>query len=436
MKQEDDKWIKALRDRIDNYSEPVPKDVWASLEKELNIHPKAKLYPFRRWVAAAASVALVILSSVGLYLLFSPADEYMKNVAETISIEEPENLIVKQLEPDAVISIDNADMQKPATRIAQAKAPVMNKDQFETEETTISNNTLSEESATAEEANSEPVKDINRDDQQEPTEEVKNKLSITPETDYQWSLPAKKTKTKSNNWSATISMGNTLADANRTTSGFDMLYKTKEQGVLSPSNSPVLFPSEALAHSENSSSQTRKQVFLSTLNQDVESERKHKTPISFGLSVRYSLSERFAIETGLMYTKLASEIKSGTASAYYREESKLHYLGVPIKGSWAFLNKKHIMLYLSAGGAVEKAISAKMQVTDNNNKSSEENLDIDKLQWSISAALGAQYNISNHFGVYVEPGIVHYFDDGSPIETIRKEKPTNFNLQLGLRLTY
>lgn len=38
--------------------------------------------------------------------------------------------------------------------------------------------------------------------------------------------------------------------------------------------------------------------------------------------------------------------------------------------------------------------------------------------------------------MYVEPGISYYFDDGSPISTIYKEKPVNFNLNLGLRFTF
>jgi hypothetical protein len=38
--------------------------------------------------------------------------------------------------------------------------------------------------------------------------------------------------------------------------------------------------------------------------------------------------------------------------------------------------------------------------------------------------------------VYVEPGVSHYFDDGSKVETIRKESALNFTLQAGVRLMY
>ena len=61
---------------------------------------------------------------------------------------------------------------------------------------------------------------------------------------------------------------------------------------------------------------------------------------------------------------------------------------------------------------------------------------VDPVQLSVMGALGAQYNINRKVGVYVEPGIAYYFDDGSSVQTIRKENPCNFTLQAGLRLSY
>ena len=56
-------------------------------------------------------------------------------------------------------------------------------------------------------------------------------------------------------------------------------------------------------------------------------------------------------------------------------------------------------------------------------------------QWSLSAAAGAQFKITEKLGIYAEPGVVYYFDDGSNVNTIRKEHPFNFNIQLGVRFT-
>ena len=43
---------------------------------------------------------------------------------------------------------------------------------------------------------------------------------------------------------------------------------------------------------------------------------------------------------------------------------------------------------------------------------------------------------SRHVGFYIEPGMAYYFDDGSDIQTIRKEQPWLFALQAGFRLSY
>ena len=84
-------------------------------------------------------------------------------------------------------------------------------------------------------------------------------------------------------------------------------------------------------------------------------------------------------------------------------------------------------VYLTAGGAIEKCVYGKL---------GDEKQTVDPVQLSVLGALGAQYNLSRRWGLYVEPGISYYFDDGSKVQTIRKERPCSFTLQAGLRLTY
>ena len=37
-------------------------------------------------------------------------------------------------------------------------------------------------------------------------------------------------------------------------------------------------------------------------------------------------------------------------------------------------------------------------------------------------------------GIYIEPGVKHYFNNHSRVRNFFKDKPNNFNLQFGLRL--
>ena len=136
---------------------------------------------------------------------------------------------------------------------------------------------------------------------------------------------------------------------------------------------------------------------------------KHHQPISFGLSVRKGLAKGFSL------------------GEEQQIEQKLHYVGIPLRANWNFLDKKLVTLYVSGGGMVEKCVYGKL---------GSEKETVKPLQFSVSGAVGAQVNATKRLGIYVEPGVAYYFDDGSDIQTIRKENPFNFNIQAGIRLTY
>ena len=54
----------------------------------------------------------------------------------------------------------------------------------------------------------------------------------------------------------------------------------------------------------------------------------------------------------------------------------------------------------------------------------EENVKVKPLQWSLSAAAGAQFKITEKLGYFMRSReFVYYFDDGSNVNTIRKEHP-------------
>ena len=63
-------------------------------------------------------------------------------------------------------------------------------------------------------------------------------------------------------------------------------------------------------------------------------------------------------------------------------------------------------------------------------------MSIDKLQFSVVAAAGLQFNITDRFGIYAEPGMSYYFDNGSEVSTIYKDRPFNFDMKIGLRFSF
>ena len=61
---EDELWLKKIKDKLEDYSEPLPVAGWERLEKELSlsgtpITGSHRMMPFRRWAVAAAAVLLL-----------------------------------------------------------------------------------------------------------------------------------------------------------------------------------------------------------------------------------------------------------------------------------------------------------------------------------------------------------------------------------------
>ena len=172
---------------------------------------------------------------------------------------------------------------------------------------------------------------------------------------------------------------------------------------------------------------------------EVKTEYKHRLPVHIGVKVAYALNERLSIESGLTYTRLASDMKDGSQENYFTGEQKLNYVGIPFNVKYNIFAYKRLNLYGLAGVLAEKCVSgyvAEEYVINNATKKSE-TFDIDSkpLQISVNAAAGVQFNVLDNIGIYAEPGVSYHFDDGSSLQTIYKEKPLNFNLNFGVRYT-
>lgn len=171
----------------------------------------------------------------------------------------------------------------------------------------------------------------------------------------------------------------------------------------------------------------------------VKTEYKHRLPVRVGLNVAYRLTDRLSVESGVSYTRLSSDMKDGTKDNYSSGSQKLDYIGVPLNVKYRAFAYRRLSLYASAGLLTEKCVSGKTthEYVISGEKKKRETEDVAAKPWqlSVNAALGAQFDVLRNVGVYVEPGVSYYFDDRSPLSTIYKEKPLNFNLNLGVRYT-
>ena len=179
-------------------------------------------------------------------------------------------------------------------------------------------------------------------------------------------------------------------------------------------------------------------VLLMNNYQAVSTTSRHYLPVNVGFSLGWEFAPGFSLSAGVDYTCLVSDLSSGTDATRYETRQTLHYLGIPVTLEWSFVQRPRLRAYLYAGGQARKAVygtSSTRYVIDSAPwEPVIEKIGEAPLQWSAGAGAGVEYMLGDKVGLYAEPGLNYYFDNGSPVENVFKSRPLNFNLTLGLRL--
>ena len=91
--EEKELWMNKLKEKLADYSEPTPASGWERLEKELMPPVEKKIYPYRKWMMAAAAVILLaVVSSVSLYFLGTPAADEIRHIKTPVLASTPDAL--------------------------------------------------------------------------------------------------------------------------------------------------------------------------------------------------------------------------------------------------------------------------------------------------------------------------------------------------------
>lgn len=160
-----------------------------------------------------------------------------------------------------------------------------------------------------------------------------------------------------------------------------------------------------------------------------EEREYHERPFTIGLQVRYPLTRRLSLTSGLAYTRLKSQFTKVMKGSEVEQEQVLHDVGLPLGLQYQLLQFGHLIIYASADGQLDWNVSARMRVNGRQTDARR-----DRCQWSLGGSVGLSYALTPHVGLYVEPGIRHYLDNGSNIRNYFKDRPTNFSLQVGVQL--
>lgn len=151
----------------------------------------------------------------------------------------------------------------------------------------------------------------------------------------------------------------------------------------------------------------------------------HAQPFNIGFRFSYALNSVLALESGISYTYLRSNVLNLGAIPQVRQH--IHYLGVPIGVQLKLAEVNNFRFYTAANVQIDKMLLAKIE---------KEKLDTKAWQFSLQGRAGISYQITRHFSLFAEGGLGYYFDDNSRLHTFYKEHPLRFSLNSGIRINY
>lgn len=448
----DDKWLEVLQHRLEDYPVKPSDDLWQKIEKELETSPaqSARIVPL--WLKTVAAAAAVVLVGGASWMYFSRSLEVqnagtqktlLSNASSSANVPVQKGS-VKESIPAHHTGLDKAAPSRPAVLMARVReVPAVPDDKEEYETAAVPAASTGDTVATASTLyNKELMASVSPESSSLATDTPKNKAPeadkpVAKEKPENWydSLSDKdrtelaentfSNRSSGNRWSVSLTAMNGLPSVGGNIGGGGGM-------VSMMSDAPANLHPFGNSLSDEYILMNRPMVSDKQATFRTSSSVKHKIPVSYGTVVRYNLTERWGLESGLSYTMLSSSFSNEGGENGSSYEQNLHYLEVPLRVSYTFVNQRWFSLYAVGGGAVAKCIYAKVDESEGQDYSLGEK----PWQWSVSSAVGAQLNIVEHVGIYLEPGVGYYFNDNSSLRTVYKDHPWVFKLNFGFRLSY
>ncbi|WBV59372.1 outer membrane beta-barrel protein [Chryseobacterium camelliae] len=446
-------WLNDLRRKMEDHTEDVPDGLWDDIKNELFVEDKpensipvvmnddlkaqnkavSKLNhkPLLYRICGVAAV-ITLFFIVGRLLVFNGKKEFVnrtqtkENSSEKISYANESDENEKSLKIETVLqnmNLGNNFTEKTLNKTKSGEVVFLKNTDFKDQKY----NQESVESHYEQNIAQQQNKNTENPQVNEETEtyelltkeerERKKKLEETEKIKL-----AKNQDKKS--WMVGVLAGNTSSSSTQQFPGYATLNGTTI-------SLPEMWSSE---YEEN----PLMAILLANQNQKVDAKLKHKTPVTFGASVAKRIGKKWSVGTGVNYTRLSSDLTSGSESNFISSEQNVHYVGIPVQVNYNIIKKGAFTGYITGGGLIEKAVSGDIKtkyIVDGTVKEeSKEGISEKPVQMSVNTAAGLQLKVVKNIGIYAEPGVSYHFKDNSSLQTIYKEKPLNFNLKFGVRL--
>ena len=389
-----------FRSILEGAEEEVPASVWEGVSAGLDKAARGKVVAlwFRR-----AGIATVAAAAIAGMLLVLPED----NGADIVPGAEDSNMIAV-VENDPVIPADTAETAVPEMIYVAKAEPV--KFKAEAAEQAVQTETPAVDAGIPADTAEEPD---GTEDYHTSGQERKSDNNTGAETAAEWK----------DEWAEVEEPVRKKKNASFILSGLTGTNAAQNETVKDIFKRPDPNPGPATTGVTQTSTNSA-----------------YGIPVSFGAGVRIGLSSKWSIGAGVNYSMLSRKFygtytKVGAGGTIENSTSSdirntQHYIGIPVNAYYDIVDSRNVNFYAYAGGTVEKCISDKYSVLNTSIIHKEK---VDGLQWSANVGIGVGFKLSKHLGLYIDPSLRYYFDNGQP-HSIRSAQPLMLGFEVGLKL--
>lgn len=396
-----------MRSILENAQEEVPEGIWDAISEDLDKASRKKTVVLM-WRRAAAGVGIAAVLAVGVMLNHGRSDELVPEAAENDMIAVVETPETAESEDVLIAQVIETAVPESIGRTARYSVPVREaamSSEFSTDVPVAGpadDNQIEEAAETPSPSAGPDVRD-----------NKENNLTYQYKEEYmpsEWEEDESSEKVRRKSTSLVLS-------------GIAGTNGTRNAGKTGLLRQPSISTAPPVTGIKETSTKST-----------------YGIPLSFGAGVKIGLTEKWSLGAGVNYTLLTRRFYgtytkvNSQGSIEMATQSDIrniqHYLGIPVNVFYNIVDTRHMNFYAYAGGTVEKCLSDKYQLLGKEITHTEK---VKGVQLSANLGIGVEFLLGNHLGLYIDPSLRYYFDNGQP-SSIRTAQPLMLGFEMGLRV--
>lgn len=456
-------WLDALKQKAQEATREVPEGTWEAIAKSVNKQaatasaPATRIAPRFWWRAAAAAAVVALLATTGFIFLNKRSGQFELIATPQLGGNNP-SVVADNQTPDQQQSAGNDDQLLAQDNSSQAQPPAasprvidqdhrQNRDNIvETKSRTASETGLIEEVLIAN--NSSEIIDLadypNEFDPENYYYDIETMLALEELYNQYDNAMNQEAMEPWKSYVDSTYQEYLVYDANARRLAREKMRLTKpgkkstmllaaygnglvstdRNNTVNGSSAQMLLPQSTTPSGMMLAPAAPGMTTGSNVAPPVNYDYHHHMPLTFGLTFTKRIVGNLYGNVGLNFTSMISDVTPDNGGDTFKQNIKL--IGLPFGVRWNFWKYKGLTTFVGGEGMVERVVDASFGNDD---------VTIKRLQWSVHATAGAQYNFTKHVGIYIEPKLSHYITT-MPLNTLRNEHPFNFNLQMGLSIDF